>query len=247
MKHIGLVGNSAEGAALCYRTVIEEGLRKLGGFNHPEVTLHTFSLQDYMQYLEGDRRDWELAGEKLIESVEKLKAAGADFALCPDNTIHHGVDIVRDRIPLPYLHICEVVAREAASRGYERLLITGTRFTMRGTIYQRALKEFGIECVMPDDEETDELDRIIWDDLLTGQIVPTSLAYYQKVIDRYKQKGCQAVVLGCTEIPLLVTAENSPLPILDSTRLLAHEALRLAVEDELPGVPIDNAAKSAQA
>ncbi len=231
MKHIGLVGNSAEGAALCYRTIIEEGLKELGGFNHPEVTLHTFSLEDYMQYLEGDRREWEEAGNKLIESVEKLKSIGADFALCPDNTIHHGVDLVRDRIPLPYMHICEVVADIAKQRGYTRILVLGTRFTMRGTIYQRAMSEVDIECVMPSDEEVAELDRIIWDDLLTGTIVPESVAYYQQVIDRYKDEGCQAVVLGCTEIPLIINDENSSLPILDSTRLLAKAALKKALAD----------------
>lgn len=231
MKHIGLVGNSAEGAALCYRTIIEEGLKELGGFNHPEVTLHTFSLEDYMQYLEGDRREWEEAGNKLIESVEKLKSIGADFALCPDNTIHHGADLVRDRIPLPYMHICEVVADIAKQRGYTRILVLGTRFTMRGTIYQRAMSEVGIECVMPSDEEVAELDRIIWDDLLTGTIVPESVAYYQQVIDRYKDEGCQAVVLGCTEIPLIINDENSSLPILDSTRLLAKAALKKALAD----------------
>ncbi|MEP0200911.1 MAG: amino acid racemase [Halioglobus sp.] len=231
MKHIGLVGNSAEGAALCYRTIIEEGLSELGGFNHPEVTLHTFSLQDYMQFLEGDRRDWEDAGNKLIESVEKLKRAGADFALCPDNTIHHGVDLVRERIPLPYLHICEVVADTAKQRGYSRILVLGTRFTMRGSIYQRAMSEVDIECVMPDDEEVAELDRIIWQDLLTGKTIPESVAYYQRVIEKYKAEGCQAVVLGCTEIPLIINDENSSLPTLDSTRLLAKAALQMALLD----------------
>lgn len=231
MKHIGLVGNSAEGAALCYRSIIEEALKVLGGFNHPEVTLHTFSLQDYMQYLEGDRRDWEDAGNKLIESVAKLKAVGADFALCPDNTIHHGVDLVRDQIPLPYLHICEVVADVAKQHRYSRILVLGTRFTMRGSIYQRAMTEVGIECVMPDDGEVTQLDQIIWKDLLTGKIVPESVAYYQRVIDRYKDKGCQAVVLGCTEIPLIINDNNSSLPILDSTRLLAKAALEKALLD----------------
>ena len=234
MKHIGLVGNSAEGAALCYRTIIEEGIKQLGGFNHPEVTLHTFSLQDYMQYLEGERRDWEDAGNKLIESVEKLKNIGADFALCPDNTIHHGVDIVRDRIPLPYLHICEVVADIAQQRGYSRILVLGTRFTMRGTIYQRAMSQVGIECVMPTNEEVVELDRIIWEDLLTGKIVPESVAYYQRIIASYKDQGCEAVVLGCTEIPLIIGEENSALPTLDSTRLLAKTALSWALAEGSP-------------
>lgn len=229
MKHIGMVGNSAEGAALCYRAIVEESLHQLGGFNHPEVTLHTFSLQDYMQYLEGDRRDWYDAGMKLAESVEKLASIGADFALCPDNTIHHGVDLIRDQLSLPYLHICEVVAEVARSRDFGRLLILGTRFTMQGTIYQRACKGLGIECVMPEGEEMQELDRIIWSDLLTGKVVQSSVDYYVSVIERHSLLGCDAVVLGCTEIPLLISDSNSPLPTLDSTRLLAKEAVRQAI------------------
>lgn len=231
MKHIGLIGCSAEGAALCYRTIVEEGRIKLGGFVHPEVTLHTFNLQDYMQYLVGGRVDWEAGGIKLIESVEKLKSIGADFVLCPDNTIHHGVDLVRDRIPLPFLHICEVVADIASQRGYSKVLVTGTRFTMRGTIYQRAMSAVGIECVMPSDEEVAELDRIVWEELISGKFLPQSISYYQRVIDRYKDEGCEAVVLGCTEIPLIINDDNSSLPILDSTHLLAMAALDMALSD----------------
>jgi aspartate racemase len=231
MKHIGLVGCSAEGAALCYRTIVEEGRMKLGGFNHPEVTLHTFNLQDYMQYLVGGRVDWEAGGIKLIESVEKLKSIGADFVLCPDNTIHHGVDLVRDRIPLPFLHICEVVADIAKQRNYSKILVTGTRFTMRGTIYQRAMSAVGIECVMPSDEEVAELDRIVWEELISGKFLPQSISYYQRVIDRYKDEGCEAVVLGCTEIPLIINDDNSSLPTLDSTHLLAMAALDMALSD----------------
>ncbi|WP_211051298.1 aspartate/glutamate racemase family protein [Parasphingorhabdus halotolerans] len=231
MKHIGLVGCSAEGAALCYRTIVEEGRIRLGGFVHPEVTLHTFNLQDYMQYLAGGRVDWEEGGKKLIESVEKLKSIGADFALCPDNTIHHGVDLVRDRIPLPYLHICDVVADVAKQHNYAKVLVLGTRFTMRGTIYQRAMSAVGIECVTPTDEEVAELDRIVWEELLSGKFVPQSIAYYQQVIDRYKHEGCQAAVLGCTEIPLIINDDNSSLPTLDSTRLLALAALDMALSD----------------
>jgi aspartate racemase len=160
MKHIGLVGNSAEGAALCYRTIVAESLDILGGFHHPEVTLHTFSLDDYMCNLIGDDIDWEAAGRVLIRSAEKLKSIGADFALCPDNTIHHGVDLIRDEIPLPYLHICEVGARYAQEQGFKKVLITGTRYTMRGSIYERAFDAVGIGYVTPDDEEVRKLDQI---------------------------------------------------------------------------------------
>jgi aspartate racemase len=236
MKHIGLVGNSAEGAALCYRTIVAESLDILGGFHHPEVTLHTFSLDDYMCNLIGDDIDWEAAGRVLIRSAEKLKSIGADFALCPDNTIHHGVDLIRDEIPLPYLHICEVGARYAQEQGFKKVLITGTRYTMRGSIYERAFDAVGIGYVTPDDEEVRKLDQIIWEELIDHTIVPSSQEYYCKVIERYKEEaGCDAVVLGCTEIPLIVTPEISALPCIDSTRLLARKAIQIALGiEEMP-------------
>jgi aspartate racemase len=233
MLRIGIVGCSAPGAALCYQTIISEGIRELGHHRHPAVTLHTPSLSDYMDHLEDGSEDWEKAAQPISESIDVLRMAGAHFAVCPDNTIHEGIDLIRAGFSLPYLHIAEVVAEQARLRGMQRLLILGTRYTAASSYYGRALSGHGIEHVMPDEDEVAELDRIIWEELYWHKLEPGSRRYYQLVIERHAREGCDGVVLGCTEIPLLITEDDSVLPTLDSTRLLAKAAVRFAIDDPL--------------
>ena len=226
-KHIGIVGCSAEGAALCYRTVCVEGAERLGPHAHPEVSLHTHSLADYMACIY--RGDWAGVGEIMLSSAHKLAGMGADVLICPDNTIHQAVPFIMDRSPLPWLHIAEVVADEAVRRGFRRVGLTGTRWLVDSEIYPQKLAARGIDCVRPSVTERDAINRIIMDDLVYGRFTPEAVATFQQVIDRMRQQACEAVVLGCTEIPLIINDGNSPLPTLDSTRLLARAALARAV------------------
>ena len=228
MLHIGIVACSTEGAALCYRTISLEGGQMIGKHDHPEVSLHSFSLAEYMKSI--DPGDWAGVAELMLGSAEKLAKAGADFLICPDNTIHQAFDLVEHRSPRPWLHIAREVAAEAKRLGYRRLAVLGTRYLMEGPVYREALKAAGIEHRVPSAEQRGHINRIIFDELVNGQFLPRSLAYHVEVIRGLKDEGCDAVVLGCTEIPLLVTAESSPLPTLDSTRLLARAAVRKAVE-----------------
>jgi aspartate racemase len=230
-KHIGIAACSVEGAALCYRTLVSEGLKRLGNHQHPEVTMHTPSLSNYMDLLQDGQEDWLAAARVVVDSAQKLKAAGADFVICPDNTIHEGIDRVLDEFPLPILHIADVVAQAAVDCGMQKLLILGTRYTARSSYYQTATAKHNIECVMPTCNEVEEIDRVIWEELYWAEIKPSSLVYYQQVVERYQSLGCDGVVLGCTEIPLMLNEQNSPLPVLDSTRLLAYAALDLALEN----------------
>jgi aspartate racemase len=228
--HIGIVGCSAEGAALCYRTICAEGAELLGPHAHPEVTMHTPSLAAYVACLERD--DWPGIGELMLRSAEKLAAIGADFLICPDNTIHQALPFIRARSPRPWLHIAEIVAAEAARRGFRRLGILGTRWLVEGEVYPEALTARGLDYLRPEPAERQEINRIIMDELVCGVFRPEGVAYHQRVIGRMKEAGCDAVVLGCTEIPLIISDQNSPLPTLDSTRLLARAALRRAVGRE---------------
>lgn len=225
--HIGIVACSAEGAALCYRTVCVEGARLLGSFAHPEVSMHTHSLADYVKRI--DRDDWQGVGELMLSSANKLAASGAQFLICPDNTIHQALAYVQPRSPLPWLHIAEVVAAQAAVRGVRRVALTGTRSLVKSEVYPEKLAARGVAWMRPEAGECDEINHIIMDELVHGVFKPRSIAYFRRVIDRMKGVGCDAVVLGCTEIPLIINDSNSPLPTLDSTRLLAHAALRRAV------------------
>ena len=233
--HIGIVACSAEGAALCYRTICTEGARLLGPHAHPEVSMHTPSLADYVACL--DRGDWRGVGDLMLASAEKLARVGADILICPDNTIHQALPSVLPRSPRPWLHIAEVVAEEAVARGFRRLGLTGTRWLVDSEVYLEKLAARGLACVRPTPEEREATNRVIMDELVYGVLKPDSIACFQQVIARMQQYGCDAVVLGCTEIPLIISDANSPLPTLDSTRLLARAALRRAVEDSIPSPP----------
>lgn len=229
-QHIGIVACSAEGAALCYRTICAEGTRHLGPHAHPEVSMHSHSLADYVDCL--DRGDLEGVAELMLASAGKLAKIGADFLICPDNTIHQAFNYVEPRSPRPWLHIVEVVAAEAAERGYKRVGLTGTRWLVDSEIYPEKLAARNIECVRPSSPERDETSRIIMEELVYGVFKPEGIAYYQQVFARMKNNGCDAVILGCTEIPLIMNDSNSPLPTLDSTRMLARAALRQATHGE---------------
>lgn len=229
-KHIGIVACSAEGAALCYRTICAEGPAIVGRHNHPEISMHTHALGRYMECIYRD--DWAGVGDLMLDSAQRLAKIGADFLICPDNTIHQALDAIRARSPLPWLHIAEEVASEAARQGYKCIGVTGTKYLMEGPVYPPRLKERGIEHRIPSVEERERINHIIFDELVNGIFRPVSLAYFQQVIQRLKDAGCDAVALSCTEIPLLVSSEDSSLPALDSTRLLARAALRYATSDQ---------------
>ena len=228
-QHIGIVACSAEGAALCYRTICVEGARFLGRPDaHPEVSMHTHSLADYVACIDDD--DWRGVGELMLSSAQKLATMGADFLICPDNTIHQALPHIEAHSPLPWLHIAEVVASDAAARGFRCVGLTGTRSLVESDIYPEKLAARGVELVRPNADERAELDRIIMHELVRSVFQPEAVAYFQRLIERLKGEGCEAVVLGCTEIPLIINDGNSALPTLDSTRLLARAALRRAVQ-----------------
>lgn len=227
--HIGIVACSAEGAALCYRTICREGARERGAHAHPEVSMHTPPLADYMKCIDGG--DWDGVGELMLASARKLAAIGADFLICPDNTIHQALPYASARSPLPWLHIAEVVAESAVQRGFSRIGITGTCWLVDSEVYPEKLVARGLAFVRPTPAYRDEMNRIIMDELVHGIFKSEAVAAFQRVIGHLKAQSCDAVVLGCTEIPLIIDDSNSPLPTLDSTRLLARAALRRAVQE----------------
>jgi aspartate racemase len=226
--HIGIVACSAEGAALCYRTICLEGGELLGRHHHPEISMHGHDFADYVKCI--DAGDWAGVAELMLSSADKLAKAGADFLIAPVNTVHQAFDLVEHRSPRPWLHIAVEVANEAKRQGRKRLGILGTRALMEGPVYSEKLKAAGIERRIPGPEQRDRIHRIIFDELVNGVFLPRTQVYLAEVIRTLKDEGCDAVVLGCTEIPLLMVPEQSPLPMLDSTRLLARAALRKAVE-----------------
>jgi len=227
-KHIGIIACSAEGAALCYSTICTEAPEEMGRKHaHPEVSMHTHPFSDYVRLMEAGM--WDGVAALMLSSEAKLARAGAELIICPDNTIHRVYDDVVGKSRLPWLHIAEVVAKEAKERGYKKVGLIGTSYTMAADFYPQKLRDQGVEQELPGAKDRELIDRIIFDELVAAQFTATSRAYFTAVINDLAERGCEAVVLGCTEIPLIVTAETSPLPLLDSTRLLARAALRASI------------------
>ena len=227
-KHIGIVAGSAEGAALCYRTICLEAPAIMGEHNHPEITMNSVPLATHMRYVRAN--DWKGLAETLAASARKVAQAGADFAICPDNTYHQAFEYLVPQSPIPWIHIAEAVAEEAQRFGYVRLGILGTKYLVESSVYPRALEKFGIESQRPDQPDRERINEIIFKELVNGVFLETSRLYFNEVTGKLRVRGCDAVVLGCTEIPLIVRPDDCPLPTLDSTRLLARAALKRAVE-----------------
>ncbi|MBA7688776.1 L-aspartate/glutamate-specific racemase [subsurface metagenome] len=226
-KHIGIVACSAEGAALCYRTICAEATHEMGEHMHPEISMHTHALGEYMIHIRTG--NWKSVAGLMLSSVNKVYQIGAELAICPDNTIHQAFEYVVEKSPIPWLHIAEAVAEEAQHRGLSKLAILGTKYLTVGPVYPKTLEKYGISYETPDENDREQIDQIIFKELVNGIFLEKSRLYFNEVIQKLKERGCDAAILGCTEIPLIVNSNDCPLPTLDSTRLLALAALRKAM------------------
>jgi aspartate racemase len=228
--HIGILAHSADGAALCFLEMVREGARRLGAHEHPEITMSILPMGPALEwYRDGDL---ERVRVHLTQSARRLADAGCDFLVCPDNTAHIALERPGDPLPLPALHIAEIVAERARADGRRCVGLLGTRWTMEGPVYPGAFARCGIGMKTPPAEDRALVDRVIFDELTQGRITDASRGEYLRIIRALE--GCDAVALSCTEIPLLVTPEVSPLPTLDSTRLLAHAAVDAALSGRTP-------------
>jgi aspartate racemase len=227
MKHLGILAHSMEGAALCLRAFCLEGSDRMGAYQHPDVSLDCIALAHSMPAW--DEGNYLSIRETLAVSVQRLARAGADFFVCPDNTAHMALEQPGEELALPGLHIAEEVADQAARDGRTRVGVLGTSYTMDGPVYPRALGSRGIAAEIPGEEDRRVLNRIIFDELVNAVFTDGSRQEYVWVIERLAGRGCDAVALVCTEIPMLVAPQDSPIPTLDSTRLLAHAAFDVAV------------------
>lgn len=229
-KHVGIVACSAEGAALCYRTLCAEAPTLMGEHMHPEVSTHTHPLGEYMVHIRSG--NWQEVAKLMLSSVRKLSEIGAEVAVCPDNTIHQALHFVLAKSPIPWLHIADAVADEAKISGFRKLAILGTKYLMTGPVYPEVLYRMGLSFQIPDEEDRTKIDTVIFKELVNGIFLEESRLYFNKVIQKLKDLGCDAAILGCTEIPLIIDPQDCPLPTLDSTRLLARAALKEALKED---------------
>lgn len=227
-QHIGIVAASAPGAALCYQTICVAASEAMGPHHNPEVSLHALDFAEHVRAME--REDWDGVAALILTSAKKLATIGAAFLICPDNTAHIAIERVAASSPLPWIHIADAVADQARALGYRRLGLLGTRHLVESSVYPNRLRSADIEWRLPAPEDRERLDRIIFDELVFAEVSARAQADLVRIIDGFRSRErCDAVVLACTEIPLAVTADTSPLPVLDSTRLLARAALQRAL------------------
>ena len=233
MKHVGILAHSFEGATLCFHSACLEGVARLGPHMHPEITMTVSPMALVLDAWESG--DNETLRSFFMKDARKLAAAGADFFALPDNTAHIALESAGGPFPIPGLHIGEVVAERARRDGRTKVGILGTKYTMSGPVYPGALGRRGIGWAVPDESDRKIVDDIIFGELCLGIFTQDARDTYVRVIDQLKAEGCDAVALVCTEIPLLITQDVSPLPILDSTRLLAAAAVEVAIgEGQMP-------------
>ncbi|HEU4684085.1 MAG TPA: amino acid racemase [Nitrospira sp.] len=220
-RHIGIVAGTAEGAAMCFRSLFHEADARRKPVAGPQATMHAFPLQAYLRGV--DRNDWRAVAALMSESAAILAKAGADLIICPNNTLHRAFEFVVS--PIPWLHIAEVVAAEAARRGYRRVGLLGTMAVLQGSFYRSRLWSRGIDLLIPEREDRFRLERIIRSELIAGCFTAKSRACVRQMIEVMAERGADAVILGCTELPLLIPQAEVALPLLDSTTLLALAAL----------------------
>ena len=232
MRTIGIVAHSAEGGALCFQTACREGQARLGPHLHPTIVVSAIPMGLSMDgWRDGDHA---VVGELLSQGVRQVAAAGAEFYVCPDNTAHIVLEPLAATLPIPGLHIADVVGGEIRRHGWTRVGLLGTEWTMTGPVYPGRLAGAGVELLVPDDATRADLHDRIFDELCQGIFEPRTTDAFLGAIEGLAARGAEAVILGCTEIPLIVSRDNSPLPVLDSTRLLAAGAVTEALEARSP-------------
>lgn len=231
MKTIGLVGGMSWESSLEYYRIINETVKeKLGGFHSGQIVLYSvdFAAIEVLQ----QRGEWDRMAEMLVEAFRRIKAAGADFGLLCTNTMHKVFDEIQKNVRIPLVHIADVAGRAITARGLRRVGLLGTRFTMEQDFYKGKLtSDYGIDVLIPDEEERQAIHAIIYNELCLGQVKDASREAFNKIIRGLEDRGAQGIVLGCTEIPLLVKQKDHRLPLFDTTDLHARAAVDLALRD----------------
>lgn len=225
--HIGIVAVSPEGAALCYRQISRQAARLVEGGRSPRITLHGEPFGDYLQALKA--QDWIRVGELLRRSAEALARAGAEVCFSPDNAVQHGVHLAEVGSPVPWLMMTDLVAKRVEADGRKTVGIIGTKMVTSGSTYQTHLGLRGVRVLAPEPAEAEALDGIIFGELIYGKILPASQKRVLGIIKELAGRGCEGVILGCSEAPLLVTPENSPIPVYDAADILSEGAIRHAL------------------
>lgn len=226
-KHIGIVAVSPEGSALCYRDIFRHAKRLIGDQGHPTVSLHNIPVETYIAAVL--RNDWPAVGQMLLTSAKVLANAGAEFCILPDNLMQHGVHLAEHASPIPWLTMTDLVAAAVERDNRKIVGLIGTRLVMHGSTYQTHLGLKKIQVLIPEKGDVEEVDAVIFRELLFGDVRPDSQRRVLEIISNLKAAGCEGVILGCTEASLMINPQNCPLPLYDPAELLAEGAVRMAI------------------
>jgi aspartate racemase len=226
MKTVGLIGGMSWESTALYYQLLNQGVReRLGGLHSAKILLASVDFQEIEAMQQ--QRQWEQAGSLLAELGLGLEQAGADCILLCTNTMHKVAPRIEDVLSIPFLHLADATARVVKEKGYTRVGLLGTSFTMEEDFYCGRLRSQGLTVLVPDQERRNEVNRIIFDELCCGQVLAESAKTYLETIDALAEQGAQAVILGCTEIGMLVSPEQSSLPLVDTTRVHVGAAIEL--------------------
>jgi aspartate racemase len=227
-KKIGILGGmSPESTVEYYQYITHAYTERFGDYGYPEVIIYSVSFQPYVDWPVQDR--WDLVAQGLSEAAQKLEAAGADFVVIATNTMHLVFDQVQASVSVPMLSLLDAVGEVILARGMKTVGLLGTKFTMEKTFYQDALARRGITILVPDADDREYVNAVIYDELVAGQIHDESRAGFVAIIERLAERGAEGVILGCTEIPLLVVEEDAGMPLFDTTVIHAEAALNYAL------------------
>jgi aspartate racemase len=228
-KKIGILGGmSPESTVEYYQYITRTYTERFGDHGYPEVIIYSVSFQPYVDWPREDR--WDLVAQGLSAAAQKLEAAGADFILIATNTMHLVFDEVQASVDVPMLSLLDAVGEAILARGMKTVGLLGTKFTMEKTFYQDGLARKGVAVLMPEADDREYVNNVIYNELVAGQIRDESRAGFVAVMDRLAGRGAEGIILGCTEIPLLVSEKDVGMPLFDTTAIHAEVALRYAVE-----------------
>ncbi len=228
VKKIGIAAVSSEGASLCYATICSEAVKVLGKNKHPEIFLHNPSFDTILEPFK--KRDFKTVAKIISNSIKKLQLIGAEFAVIPSNAIHYAFDDIQKNCSIPILSIVEISAQECKEKKYKKVGILGVGHTMSGGLFDKPLKKCLIQMVIPDLKDQNIINDIIYKEIVPSKITEISIKKTLKIIEKLKLKGCDAVILACTELPIIINKDNCPLPFIDTTRLLAKKSLEYAIK-----------------
>lgn len=228
MKTMGLIGGMSWESTVPYYRLINEGVKKrLGGLHSAKIVLYSVDFHEIEQLQRSG--DWDTAGEVLAKAARRLEMAGADFLMICANTMHKVVGAIESVVHIPLLHVVDATAKQIRAAGFEKVGLLGTRFTMEQAFYGDRLREHGLDVITPDQPDRDIVHRVIYEELCVGKFVEPSRAEYRRIMADLVEKGAEAIILGCTEIALLVTSDDSSVPLFDTTRIHAQAAVDYAL------------------